>query len=147
VTLDGYPQMADTSNPQSDTCYQKQLFTARNLAPGHHHMTIEVIHQRDATTNGSWINVDAIDITIRSLVAGAPPAATGLVESRRIRRLLTLLTGFRAPTRPIAVAILINDAVDPGSSMNRVFNGTGITWFGYRDEWSGIAQVTNREAT
>jgi hypothetical protein len=80
VTLDGYPQMADTSNPQSDTCYQKQLFTARNLAPGHHHMTIEVIHQRDATTNGSWINVDAIDITIRSLVAGAPPAATGLVE-------------------------------------------------------------------
>ena len=32
-------------------------------------------------------------------------------------------------------------AVDSGSKATFAFTGTGVTWTGYRDEWSGIAKV------
>jgi hypothetical protein len=32
-------------------------------------------------------------------------------------------------------------AMDPRSQVKVTFTGTGITWIGYRDEWSGIANV------
>jgi hypothetical protein len=32
-------------------------------------------------------------------------------------------------------------AMDPGSRATFAFTGTGATWIGYRDEWSGIASV------
>jgi hypothetical protein len=32
-------------------------------------------------------------------------------------------------------------AMDPGAKANFRFTGTGVTWIGYRDEWSGIATV------
>jgi uncharacterized protein (TIGR03437 family) len=35
----------------------------------------------------------------------------------------------------------VNSATDTGAWVNLTFNGTGVTWIGYRDQWSGIAQV------
>jgi len=32
-------------------------------------------------------------------------------------------------------------AMDSNSSATVTFTGTGITWVGYRDQWSGIAKV------
>lgn len=32
-------------------------------------------------------------------------------------------------------------AQDAGASVTIAFNGTGVTWIGYQDQWSGIAQV------
>jgi hypothetical protein len=32
-------------------------------------------------------------------------------------------------------------AMEPGAKANFRFTGTGVTWIGYRDEWSGIATV------
>ncbi|PYV01234.1 MAG: hypothetical protein DMG10_18295, partial [Acidobacteria bacterium] len=32
-------------------------------------------------------------------------------------------------------------AMDGGSKATFAFTGTGVTWKGYRDEWSGIAKV------
>jgi hypothetical protein len=32
-------------------------------------------------------------------------------------------------------------AMDAGSRATVTFNGTGVTWIGYRDAWSGIANV------
>jgi hypothetical protein len=32
-------------------------------------------------------------------------------------------------------------SMDPGSSTSFTFVGTGISWIGYRDEWSGVARV------
>jgi len=31
--------------------------------------------------------------------------------------------------------------MDKGSRATFTFNGTGVRWIGYRDEWSGIANV------
>src|SRR5580693_10696716 len=47
VTLDGVQTLVDTSNAASNTYYQYPQFTAQNLTPGLHRLTIEVIHQRD----------------------------------------------------------------------------------------------------
>ena len=62
LTLDGVPMSVDTSNPSGATLYQQKLYSVHGLAPGLHHMTIEVIHSHDAETNASWIWVDAFDI-------------------------------------------------------------------------------------
>jgi hypothetical protein len=32
-------------------------------------------------------------------------------------------------------------SVDPGDRATLAFNGTGVTWIAYRDEWSGQARV------
>jgi hypothetical protein len=33
-------------------------------------------------------------------------------------------------------------AMDPGSQVTFTFTGTTVSWIAYRDEWSGIAQVS-----
>jgi len=35
----------------------------------------------------------------------------------------------------------VNSAVDAGAWVSFNFNGVAVDWIGYRDEWSGIAQV------
>jgi hypothetical protein len=32
--------------------------------------------------------------------------------------------------------------MEPGSRVSVVFTGTGVTWIGYQDEWSGMADVS-----
>ena len=61
VTLDGVQTVVDTSNAASATHYQQALFTAQGLTAGLHRLTIEVIHQRDSTTQGSWVWVNAFE--------------------------------------------------------------------------------------
>src|SRR5262249_51013255 len=36
----------------------------------------------------------------------------------------------------------VNLAVDTGARVDFAFNGTSVTWMGFRDEWSGLAQVS-----
>jgi uncharacterized protein (TIGR03437 family) len=35
----------------------------------------------------------------------------------------------------------INSAVNAGAGVTFTFNGTAVSWIGYRDQWSGLAQV------
>jgi len=139
VTLDGVQSMVDTSNAASATYYQQQLFTAQNLAPGMHRMTIEVIHQRDSTTQGSWIWVDAFDITNGTLVSTSQSAGAGLAQQTSVAA--NYLGHWFTTTDPQYSGGTVNSAVDPGSGMNFTFSGTSVTWIGYGDQWSGLAQV------
>ena len=95
VTLDGVQTLVDTSNPASSTYYQYPQFTAQNLTPGLHRLTIEVIHQRDSTTQGSWIWVDAFDITNGSLVDSTQAAVVPAWPSRAPPR--PTITGSGSP--------------------------------------------------
>jgi uncharacterized protein (TIGR03437 family) len=139
LTLDGVPTAVDTSNPSSATLYQQQLFTARGLTPGLHRMTIEVTHSHDGSTNASWIWVDAFDIENGSLVGGTMAAGAGLVQQTDIaanysghwfQNMGTQYSGGN-----------VNLVVDAGARVDLTFDGVAITWTGYRDEWSGLAQV------
>ena len=35
----------------------------------------------------------------------------------------------------------VNLVVDAGAHVDLTFDGTAVTWIGYRDEWSGVANV------
>src|SRR5688572_7368214 len=139
LTLDGVPISVDTSNPTGATLYQHRIFTIRGLTPGLHRLTIEVIHSHVASTNASWIWVDAFDIENGSLVGGPMAAGTGMVQQTDIAVNYSGHWFQNAGGQYSGGSV--NLAVDAGARVDVTFNGTGITWMGYRDEWSGFAQV------
>jgi hypothetical protein len=119
VTLDGVQTTVDTSNPASATYYQQTLFTAQGLAPGLHRMTIEVIHQRDSTTQGSWVWVDAFDITNGTLVTTAQTAGAGLAQQTNVAA--NYLGHWFTTSDPQYSGGSVNSAVDAGSGVNFSF--------------------------
>jgi len=139
LTLDGVPSSVDTSNPTGATLYQQRLYTVRGLAPGLHRLTIEVIHSHDAETNASWIWVDAFDVENGSLVGGTMTAGTGLVQQTDVAA--NYFGHWFQNSGGQYSGGSVNLAVDAGARVDLTFNGTAVTWMGYRDEWSGLAQV------
>ena len=139
LTLDGVPITVDTSNSTGATLYQQSLFTIRGLAQGFHRMTIEVIHSHDATTNASWIWVDAFDVENGSMAGGNMPAGAGLIQQTDVA--INYSGHWFQNSGGQYSGGSVNLAVDTGARVDVAFNGTAITWIGYRDEWSGLAQV------
>jgi len=142
LTLDGVPATVDTSNgagPGGPTLYQQTLYSVHGLTPGVHRMTIEVIHSHDADTNASWIWVDAFDIENGTLVGGTQAAGAGLSQQGDIAANYSGHWFQNSGTQYSGGSV--NLAVDTGARVDFTFNGTSITWIGYRDEWSGLAQV------
>jgi len=78
VYLDGTLNTIDTYSPS--TKYQQPLFTAHGLAPGPHTLSIEVLHQRDGNTSGSWIWIDAFDIENGTGISGGISSSACRVE-------------------------------------------------------------------
>ena len=137
VYLDGTRNTVDTYG--NSTLYQRPLFTVRGLANGPHTLSIEVTHMRDANGLGSWVWIDAFDIENGSGVTGGITATAGRTEQNSPA--LTY-TGVWFPNISAmhsgGSAVLATDA---GSRATITFNGTGITWIAYRDQFSGIARV------
>src|SRR5687768_14030121 len=135
VFLDGTMTVVDT---YGDGGYQQPIFMARGLAAGPHTLSIEVTHERDSQTQGSWVWIDAFIIENGSPLPGGV-SATGRIEETHP----ALLFSGRWFSNTSAAhsggrAALAMDAV---SSVTIAFDGTGISWMGYRDEWSGIARI------
>ncbi|HWF46103.1 MAG TPA: IPT/TIG domain-containing protein [Bryobacteraceae bacterium] len=139
VTLDGLPAMIDTSTPSTSTFYQQKLWAIHDLAPGLHHLTIEVMHARDSTTQGSWIWIDAFDVDNGSLVSAPVVANAGSYEQTTVSANY-IGHWFQNPGAEYSGGT-INGAVDANSAVDFTFNGTGVSWIGYRDQYSGTAQV------
>src|ERR1700680_1207577 len=137
VYLDGTPNTVDTYGP--NTQYQQPLFTVHGLAPGTHTLSIQALHQRDGETRGSWIWINAFDIENGSGIVGGVSAAAGPIEQNNPA--ITYSGNWYLNTNPIMSGGTAALAMDPNSSATVTFNGTGITWIGYRDQWSGIANV------
>ncbi len=139
VDMDGTPSQVDTGNGTGEL-YQQSLFAVHNLTPGLHTLTIEITHSHDEVSNQSWIWVDAFDIDNGTIVApGSAAAGPGLVEQTNTA---VNYGGHWFQTTGAAYSGgSVNSATDTGAWVNFSFNGTGVTWIGYRDQWSGIAQV------
>lgn len=137
IYLDGTMQTIDTF--ASPARYQAPLFAAHGLASGPHTFSIEVLHERDANTQGSWIWIDAFDIENGSSVPGGISAGAGRIEENNPALIFTgrwYSNGSAVHSGGTAAL-----AMDAGSRVNVAFNGTGVSWLAYRDEWSGIARV------
>jgi hypothetical protein len=137
VYLDGTPNTVDTYAPS--TLYQQPLFTVHGLAAGTHTISIQILHQRDGETSGSWIWINAFDIENGSGIVGGVSASAGTVEQNSPA--LTYTGNWYLNSNPIMSGGTAVLATDLHSSATITFSGTGVTWIGYQDQWSGIADV------
>lgn len=136
VYLDGTMQVINTYNPISQ--YQRVLFQASGLAPGLHTFSIEVTHERGPGTDGSWVWIDAFDIT-GTPVAGGTSAGTGRIEQNNAA--MTYLGHWYANNNLMLSGGSAALAVDAGSRVSLSFTGSGVSWITYEDQWSGVARV------
>jgi hypothetical protein len=137
VYIDGRLQVIDS---YSDTGrYQQPLFAVRGLASGPHKLSIEITHERGPHTDGSWIWIDAFDIENGSGVPGGVTAAAGRIEENHPALIYT--GRWYANANPAYSGGNTVLATDAGARVSITFNGTGIAWIAYRDEWSGFARI------
>jgi hypothetical protein len=136
VYLDGAMKVVNT---YGDRGYQQVLFQAAGLSSGPHTLSIEVTHERGPGTDGSWVWIDAFDIENGEPIPGGLTASAGRVEENNPS--LVYLGRWYANGNPSHSGGNATLATDAGSKVTINFNGTGISWIAYRDEWSGIARV------
>jgi len=137
VYLDGTPNTVDTYGP--NTLYQQPLFSVHGLAPGTHTLSIQILHQRDGETQGSWVWINAFNIENGSGIPGGVSAQPGHIEQNDPS--ITYSGNWYLNSNPIMSGGSAVLATDTNSSATVSFSGTGITWIGYQDQWSGIANV------
>lgn len=136
VYLDGKMQVIDTYGTGG---YQQALFAARGLASGPHTLSIEVTHERNDRTQGSWVWIDAFLIENGEPVAGGVTATIGRVEEHHPALVYSGRWFSNASAAHSGGAVAL--AMDAGARVTVSFDGTGIRWVGYRDEWSGVARI------
>lgn len=137
VYLDGAVSTVDTYSLVWHD--QQVLFVAKGLTTGLHTFSVEVTSMRNVNAQASGISIDAFGIENGTVVSGSVYANPGYIEQNSPAVTYSgnwyLNNGSRASG---GSAVL---AVDPGSQATVLFNGTGITWIGFRDQWSGWVRV------
>lgn len=137
VHLDGAMTVVDTYRDPG--AYQQAIHAVTGLPAGPHSLSIEVTHERGPGTDGSWVWIDAFDIENGSALPGGIAAPAGRVEENHPALLFEgRWYQNENPGHSEGHAVL---AMDAGSRATIRFNGTGVRWIAYRDEWSGIARV------
>lgn len=136
VYLDGAMKIVDSYGKGG---YQQALFRATGLAAGPHTLSIEITHERGPGTDGSWVWIDAFDIENGEPIPGNLTAAAGRIEESNPALVYT--GRWYANANPSHSGGNATLATDAGSRVTVNFNGTGISWLAYRDEWSGVARV------
>ncbi|MDP9053739.1 MAG: hypothetical protein M3N93_05475, partial [Acidobacteriota bacterium] len=138
----------DTSG--ADQQAQKVQYSVSNLSNGAHTLQIVATGTQSSKSAGAWVWVDAFDVTTSASATSSPtapaapsqpaaPTLSGMVEQDNpavqyagswFPNLGTFNSGGSAAL-----------ATDAGSQAQLTFTGTGISWIGFSDPWSGIAQV------
>jgi hypothetical protein len=125
VYVDGQlSSTVDTYTPLAQV--QAVLFSASDLALGSHALAVEATGTLNALSGGSWVWLDAFEVTAR--VQQDDPAVT----------YSGLWLDHPHPLHSGGSAIM---TMDPGARASFTFSGTAVSWIGLRDEWSGIARV------
>lgn len=167
VALDGVLQ-ATVDTYSTPARAQATIYTLTGLGRGAHTLAIRATGTHNAASAGSWVWVDAFSIAHASasgldsppiLMPSRPfPSAArrtaGEGRSGRRTRLSEEGTRFALDddaltwsgawsTNRLAVHSggVARLSMEPSSRVSLVFTGTGVSWIGYRDEWSGIADV------
>src|SRR4051812_30159676 len=77
VHLDGAKTIVNSHSPVSH--YQNVMYSATNLAPGVHTLSIEITHERAVGTDGSWVWIDGFNVQ-GTPVQGQVTANTGTIQ-------------------------------------------------------------------
>jgi hypothetical protein len=134
--LDGVMKVIDT---YGNNAYQREIFKATGLGSGPHVLSIEVMHERGPGTDGSWVWIDAFEIENGAPIQGGLTVSAGRVEENNPA--LVYSGRWYGNDNPAHSGGHASLATDAGARVSIPFNGTGISWLAYRDEWSGVARV------
>lgn len=169
VSVDGELQgTVDTYSTPAKA--QATLYAVTGLGSGVHTLSIEATGTHNAASAGSWVWVDAFSVAQAAVPAPNPspdiipshafPSSVGRAE-RASRNAAAWRTqrqegGIRLEQDDAAVSwsgawstnhLNVHSggsarlSMEASSRVSIVFTGTGVSWIGYRDEWSGIADV------
>ena len=136
VYLDGAKTIVNSYSPVSK--YQNVMYSATNLAPGVHTLSIEITHERAAGTDGSWVWIDGFNIQ-GTPVQGEVTANTGTVQENDPA--MSYTGAWFANLNPGLSGGAAALSTDAGSRATLTFTGTGVSWVTEHDPWSGIGRV------
>jgi len=139
------------------------LYTVTGLGGGSHTLSIQTTGTHNAASRGSWVWVDAFSVAPTAASAPSPdfipsrsfpPSAVRAARASRTERPqeATRLLEQDDPAVTWSGPWSVNHlaahhggsaslAMEASSRVSLKFTGTGASWIGYRDEWSGIADV------
>ena len=150
VSLDGQIQ-ATVDTYASPSQAQAVIWETSGLTAGSHTLVIEATGTRSGASGGAWVWIDALDVdtTATSGDSNSDPSSTGgsssgTITLPRIEQNNPAISyggawyGNNLPVHSGGSAAM---AMDRNSSATLTFSGTGVSWIGYRDQWSGIARV------
>ena len=128
---------------------QAVQYSISDLSNGSHTLTIVPKGQQSAASAGSWVWVDAFEVTTGSTtpvvnppVVTDPPISTAPFRIEQSAAAVvytggTWSTNTTAPSSGGSAKL----SMDPGARATVTFTGTAVNWLAYRDQWSGMARV------
>jgi hypothetical protein len=125
VYLDGELK-ATVDTFASPSAARATLFAATGLAPGAHALTLAPAGTANAASRGLWVWADAFDVVER-------------LEQDRPE--VTLSGDWVVSAGPAHSGGSAAASLAQGARATFAFNGSAVSWIGYRDEWCGIAHV------
>jgi hypothetical protein len=144
--IDAY---ASPSKPQA------VLYTVSGLPNGAHKVAIGPSGNKNASSHGNWIWVDAFDAVATDVIAGSvtdplptttpstpPQTTTGTQHRVEDSTASVQWTGtWNANSNAVQSGGSAKLSMTPGSRATFTFTGTSVSWIGYKDAWSGLANV------
>jgi hypothetical protein len=122
------------------------VYSISGLAAGNHTLTIKVLGQKNASSGGSWVWVDAFDVTSGGTTTppGPSPTPTSGTLQYRVEQSSPAVTwsgSWNVNKGTFNSGGSAKLAMRAGARATFTFTGTKVSWIAYRDEWSGIARV------
>jgi hypothetical protein len=135
VSLDGAPaEYVDFYS--ATTLYKQPVYVKSGLAAGEHTLTIKCAGEKNASSSGYSINLDAIDVG--GMLNQAPVPERHQQDDGNFE-----YSGVWAPTSSWSASGLSFTSVDaPGSAVNITFDGTYLAWYATTGRAYGKAQVS-----
>ena len=130
--------------------YYTVLFSATGLAMTGHTLTVQVEGQHNPASSGSAVWVDAFDVSGQTTVQTSTATARFAATANTIRRIEQndAAVSYSGSWSTVSSSLLVSYSggsaavsSSAGSQATLNFNGTGVSWIGYQDTFSGIADV------
>jgi lipoprotein-anchoring transpeptidase ErfK/SrfK len=116
---------------------QQRVFSVTGLPAGRHKLKIVVLGSKEASSTGTYVHLDALDIEGVPLSPGIMPGVRAHNGDKRLYRKGTWSTVKRAAAYRGAIV----RTASKGAAMTMRFKGTDVMWFGSKDTGGGRSEV------
>jgi Beta-propeller repeat len=133
---------ADVDTYSATGQIQAPLFSVSGLASGSHTLTIEVTGTKNASAKALWVWIDAFESTSGTTSGGAASGGNGTFTRVEQNNAAVQYAGqWNVDTHTWNSNGSAVATMNAGARATFTFTGTAVRWIGYKDPWSGIANV------